>query len=234
MFCQKVEEIWSHAIDLYSNEGVQVVVSHPNWAKVTQVSNASMPMGIAKSDVQIFKDFAEEINPKNIFVIGNAFGWSATLISLLFPSSTIDVIDAEIEHDGPGATKIAKKVFSKLDSKINLHIGFSPQDVPIAMNSKCYDMVFLDGFHEKNQVIKDFDAISSFLSKECIVFFHDVRLLKNCQNYEDGVSSIFDRIQQNGFCTYKLEKNERNESGMWFVTSGIEKKESLEYEIIKS
>jgi predicted O-methyltransferase YrrM len=230
---KEIDEIWEKAIDLYSKQGITVMVTNPDWAKVTSVESVHTPLGIAKTDVKIFKDFCENENPQKIFVIGNAFGWSVTLLSLLFSDATIDVIDAEIEHDGQGASNIARKVFSSLENKnINLHIGFSPQDVPKASTNKPYDLIFIDGEHTKEQVLKDFVAIKDLMANNCTLFFHDVRLLRS--RYQEGVEEIFNILSNENFSLYRLEKNLNNESGMWVATRGISKKENLKYETIKA
>jgi predicted O-methyltransferase YrrM len=228
-----VDVIWDQALELYSKQGVKVKVDNPNWAAVTSIEHIKTPLGIAKTDVQIFKDFAVDQQSHKIFVIGNAFGWSVTLLSLLFSDSVIDVIDAEIEHDGRGASEVARKVFASLESsKVNLYIGFSPQQVPDASVNKPYDLIFIDGEHTKEQVLKDFHAVLDLMSDNCALFFHDVRLLSS--TYQEGVEEIFETLKSKNFDLYKLEKNLKNESGMWVATRGIAKKENLEYEIIKS
>jgi predicted O-methyltransferase YrrM len=230
---ENVDDIWEKAINLYSNQGVQVRVENPEWAAVTSIDCIKTPLGIAKTDVQIFKDFAGDHHPHKIFVIGNAFGWSVTLLSLLFSGSIIDVIDAEIEHDGRGASDVARKVFSSLqNSNINLYIGLSPQQVPNASVNKPYDLIFIDGEHTKDQVLKDFHAVLDLMSDNCALFFHDVRLLGS--TYQEGVEEVFDTLEVKNFDLYKLEKSSRNESGMWVATRGISKKENLKYETIKS
>lgn len=228
-----VDDVWEKAIVLYANQGVQVEVKNPDWAKVTSVEGFKTPLGIAKTDVQIFKDFTQSLQPQKIFVIGNAFGWSVTLLSLLFSNSTIDVIDAEVEHDGQSATRIARKVFSSLENKnVNLHIGFSPQQVPEASKHAPYDLIFIDGEHTRDQVIKDFGAVFDLLSENCALFFHDVRLLQS--TYQEGVEEIFRTLKDKNFELYRLEKTEKNESGMWVATRGINREENLKYEIVNS
>jgi len=225
--------VWEKAVNLYASQGINVKIEQPDWAKVTSVEGFTTPLGIAKTDVEIFRNFAGEKQPQKIFVIGNAFGWSVTLLSLIFPGAAIDVIDAEIEHDGKSATNIAKKVFSSLtQSNINLYIGFSPQQVPEACINNPYDLIFIDGDHNKEQVLKDFNAVYDLLTDTCSLFFHDVRLLKS--GYQEGVEEIFKFLSDKNFDLYRLEKTEKNESGMWVATRRLTKRDDLSYATIKS
>ena len=53
--------------------------------------------GISPIEAYFLETLAESYNPKNIFIVGNAFGWSTIIMALLWPKAKIVAIDSGIE-----------------------------------------------------------------------------------------------------------------------------------------
>ncbi|CAL1141606.1 unnamed protein product [Cladocopium goreaui] len=134
--------------------------------------------GMTNADVEIFEKlrYLPSLPVHRIFEIGNAFGYSTTILAKLWPTAVLDVIDAEVEGNCPrvGST-LSRKILQKIQANVNLHIGFSPQDVPAAMREpRRYELVFIDGLHTLEQLILDFEAVRPYLAERCVVVLHDV------------------------------------------------------------
>lgn len=134
--------------------------------------------GMTNADVEIFEKlrFLPSLRVHRIFEIGNAFGYSTTILAKLWPSAVLDVIDAEVDGNCPrvGST-LSRKILQKMQANVNLHIGFSPHDVPAAMREpRRYELVFIDGLHTLEQLILDFEAVRPYLAERCVVVLHDV------------------------------------------------------------
>jgi len=132
---------------------------------------------ICSSDVELFATISKIMQPKSIFCVGNAFGYSTLIISQLFPQAHLDVIDAETEgKDNRFGSRITREIAKKHKLDINLYSGFSPQDTPKALQRQKYELAFIDGLHSNEQLLKDFRGIHPYLSDECVVVCHDVAL----------------------------------------------------------
>lgn len=134
--------------------------------------------GMTNADVEIFEKLRHlpSLRVHRIFEIGNAFGYSTTILAKLWPSAPLDVIDAEVDGTCPRVgSSLSRKILQKMQADVNLHIGFSPQDVPAAMREpRRYELVFIDGLHTLEQLILDFEAVRPYLAERCVVVLHDV------------------------------------------------------------
>lgn len=212
-------KIWQDALDLYKKIGYTIAPTNIFGGSipidVVHIANAVCggPYGISISDVKLFYKFTRNKNIKSIFIIGNAFGWSAVLLALMFPDTVIDIIDAECEGEqGPLCTSIAKKAFEQLSNNINLHIGWSPGDISKATTQQEYDLIFIDGRHDEQQVTDDYRALEPYHSKNCLIFFHDVGLA----SLQNSVTKISDeKVNDNTYQMHKLETSIDNVTGMW-------------------
>jgi hypothetical protein len=104
--------------------------------------------GFTVTDAFVFTAISRVISPERILVIGNSFGLSTFVLAELFPSASIDAIDAEIEntetHLGSNMTwKLSQDYFPN----VNLTIGFSPDDLPKVANGKKYNLIFVDAIN---------------------------------------------------------------------------------------
>jgi hypothetical protein len=141
--------------------------------------------GFTILDAFVFMAIERIIKPKNIFIIGNAFGLSTIFLAELFPDAEIDVIDAEIEGL---ETKIGSDLTEEVNKKdfgnIKLTKGFSPQDLPQAMRAKRYNLIFIDGLHTNEQILLDFYGILPYCDEKCILYLHDVAFAKMFESWE--------------------------------------------------
>jgi|GEM_PF-4821701 len=179
--------------------------------------------GFHESDIKLFLRISQLLPVRSIFIIGNAFGYSAFCLAEIFQKAFIDVIDAEIEgEDNQKGSEITRIIAQTYYPKVELTIGFSPQDTPKAVRPVIineiggYDLVFIDGMHTNEQIVKDFDGILPFLSPRCVVAIHDVGLYQMYQ----GFKLISEKARKNGFDAF-ISSVEWTRFGTGLVGRGI-------------
>jgi len=201
--------IYEDIVELYKGENYSIKTS--GWGPYHIIDGLSTGGGVTQLEVDYFNQYADEFPNPKIFIVGNAFGFSTFMFSKIFKNASIDVIDAEIEgSENKLGSEITRNIASKNNLDINLTIGFSPDDTPRARRYERYDIVFIDGLHSNEQLIKDFDGIKNHLNQEkFICFMHDIRLFSmqrafdhiidsNKGMYDDYIVSLPDIISQSG------------------------------------
>lgn len=201
-------------LQLYEQEGFQV---HTGWnsyhlrnwrdAQFTYLKKDGKPLntgggGLSWQEIPCMELIAKCIAPENILIIGNSFGWSTLLCSLLWPEANVVAMDCGFLPPQDGAQKLLGKILSSIrndkecysadpffgieltnliSSKHQLKskavISTSPQDIELVVSKFCNaepDFVFIDGYHIPAQVLFDFNGSRQWASKKCVYLFHDV------------------------------------------------------------
>lgn len=167
-------------IKAYSELGYKVHVGNNMSfsAKILDDNNKSLDAGggMCVEDIAFWMFLSTIWNPKSMYIIGNALGYSALNMAAIFTDCAIDVIDAEIEgsQNQVGST-ITRSIANKYFHNLELFIGFSPQDLSSCRRNQqqTYDCCIVDGLHHPVQLKKDFRGIKSYLSSSSLVYFHD-------------------------------------------------------------
>lgn len=138
--------------------------------------------GISLQEVYFFEQLFASWSPRTILIVGNGFGWSSLLLSLLNPQAQVVVLDAAVELDSPqhpyiDGIALTNKIAAR--EKLNLRVikGFSPQAVPSVVEERLngsVDFAFIDGLHTEAQQALDFEAIFPYAAQETVFVFHDV------------------------------------------------------------
>ncbi len=166
----------------YEEEGYSIHVGnsfcYPS-ALVEKGRLVSVGGGMCVQDLAFALFLSSLIKPKSIYMIGNAFGYSALNYAAIFEGALIDVIDAEVEGDENAlGSQITKNISAKYFPHLTLFKGFSPQDIGTCRSSPSqkYDMAIIDGYHHPDQAEIDFIGMLPHLNKEAIVYYHDAGL----------------------------------------------------------
>jgi len=141
--------------------------------------------GISLQEIYFFECLFRSFKPENIFIIGNAFGWSTVLMALLNPNGQVVALDAGIEGDF--GIRLTNKIAEEEKLNIKVVKGFSPNNVSktVAENfSTGIDFAFIDGLHTNVQQKLDFNAVFNLCHKNCIYVFHDVVNWKMMQSFQ--------------------------------------------------
>lgn len=152
--------------------------------------------GMLATDALFFSILGHYFTPNSIFIVGNAFGYSAFVLSHLFPDAIVDVIDAEIEgRDNKAGSKLTHEIANKHYPNVQLTIGFSPMDLNKAMRCPKYDLFFIDGLHTNDQLWKDWVGCEQRSSDSCVFYLHDVEFFK----MNDAYNKILSNYQWMGY-----------------------------------
>jgi len=130
--------------------------------------------GIGLKELYFFECLFSEWQPKNIFCIGNAFGWSTVSLALLNRNSDLICIDAGQEGDyNMEGIDITNKILHNYNQNARVVFGHSPEDVS-KYAQRGIDFVFIDGLHTNEQQLIDWQAIFPHCHVGTVYIFHDV------------------------------------------------------------
>lgn len=169
--------------------------------------------GIALQEIMFLEYLSTVYTPRNILVIGNAFGWSTLALSLLWPASKLIAIDNCSE--GLAADFINQTNETARQHGLNAEavVGSSPNDVASIVNQHLgsqVDLVFIDGLHTNEQQMKDYNAVKQFC-KSGIILFHDVISWKMKDSFQEiandwnGSALLLHRTPSGIGCLYSEE-----------------------------
>lgn len=177
--------------DIYQRRGYEIRSNlHPGHFRCISYRNLPLSVlyfngrrisaggGIAFTEMLFFEMLCRELQPKNILIIGNAFGLSTVLLALLNPSARVVAIDAGIEGaDNDAGNALTERIAAEETLNIRIVRWFSPDAVPGAVHehlNDTVDMVFIDGLHTNAQQTADFEAAWKHGGSKCTYVFHDV------------------------------------------------------------
>lgn len=145
------------------------------------------PISIGEDECGVFGALVHRFAPKQCFIVGNAFGFSAAYIALAMRDSGAEhviAMDAETEGDGPENADVARGLAKSLNvDLLKIKKGFSPQDTVGAVEAAAYDLVFLDGNHKSPYVRNDLHGVLPYIHDDTVIVFHDFFL----EGVRDGV-----------------------------------------------
>ena len=193
--------VYLKLIEMYNNYGYRIrtglnphQVNHP-LAPFTAVYKDDEILttggGISLQEVYFLECLFSDYQPKNIFCIGNAFGWSSIAISLLNPNANVVCIDAGIEgKDNNAGIELTNRMANNEGLNLTVIKGFSPDDVDHVVKDcldDTLDFVFIDGMHTNEQLLKDYNAITKHIHPDSIILFHDVLMFEMEKSFDEIV-----------------------------------------------
>ena len=115
--------------------------------------------GLAILELIFVDSIVSIIKPKNIFVIGNAFGWTTLALGLMCPTSRIVAIDICSRPEEEYGIKETNRMGQQVVAEVRAIKAKSPENVArvIAKNFEGgIDLVLIDGGHTPQQQTDDF------------------------------------------------------------------------------
>lgn len=213
---------------IYESDGFEV---HTGWnshhvgdwrdAPATHLKKGGRPLstgggGLCWQEIPCVELISFCVPSERVLVIGNSFGWSTLLMSLLWPSARVVAMDIGVQPPADAAQRLLETILQRLrggDPPLNpgptygidltndlaqrhhlqakAVLSASPQDVAWVVDRHLGappDFVFLDGYHIPPQVVLDFDACYKVGGQNCVYLFHDV--------INWGLRGAFDTCQQ--------------------------------------
>jgi predicted O-methyltransferase YrrM len=186
---------------MYRAEGIDICTglgSHEfddlPWAPFTRFikdgHSVTGGLGIAMQEIYLLEHIFSAYQPRNVLIIGNSQGWSTLATSLLLPDSRVVAIDAGFDENSLQGLEQTNRMAALAGlKKLRAVKGISPRDVPAIVDAELggrVDFAFIDGGHNNEQVVLDFQAVSPKAAKDAIYLFHDVRLFY----LYDGIARI--------------------------------------------
>jgi predicted O-methyltransferase YrrM len=174
-------------VDLYGRHGFEILTGMQakfvggkltdSTYIVKDMSTLTGHLGISLVEIYFLETLFFDYQPKNIFVVGNSFGWSSFALALLNRNSKVVAIEI-------GAEPFTKEWIGRTndmarDAGLSLNVvqGSSPEDTDKVVRDHLdgrIDFAFVDGIHTSEAIKSDFASIHPLLSDEGVVLFHDV------------------------------------------------------------
>lgn len=133
--------------------------------------------GLHMSEIYLLECLAYVFDPRRIFIIGNAYGWSTLAMALAFPDARVVAIDSGQSPGSVAGIDWTNKVAHSEGLNAKAVFGSSPVDVARIADDHLGggpDLVLIDGEHTEHQQAVDFDACKRVAAPECVYLFHDV------------------------------------------------------------
>jgi predicted O-methyltransferase YrrM len=178
-------------VDLYGRHGFEILTGMQakfvngkltdSTYIVKNMSTLTGHLGISLVEIYFLETLFFDYQPKNIFVVGNSFGWSSFALALLNPNSKVIAIEIGAEpftKEWIGRTNTMAKAAG---IAVKVVQGSSPEDTAAIVRDHLggrIDFAFVDGIHTSEAMKADFAAIDPLLSEDGIVLFHDVVAFK--------------------------------------------------------
>ena len=140
----------------------------------------SVGAGLAPQEIHFLECLFEGgFRPKNILIIGNAFGWSTNALALLSPDATVVAMDAGSEgKETRVGADLTRTIAAVDDLNVRVVEALSPRDVARVVAAEFgdgrVDFVLIDGLHTNEQLLRDFEAVAPHASADCVFVLHDV------------------------------------------------------------
>jgi predicted O-methyltransferase YrrM len=135
------------------------------------------PISIGEDECELFAKLIVALRPENCFIVGNAFGFSSAFIAMVMQDNggrSVITLDAQTEGYGERNARVARALTERLSLKILKNKkGFSPRDVPAAVEDAAYDLIFLDGNHDHPQVTYDLLGAVPYAHEKSVIVLHD-------------------------------------------------------------
>ena len=176
----QIKLIFSELYNRYKKLGLEIYGCYSPYLKVKKPSNYVVKQkqlmctsgGITNDEMFIMYPILLTLKPKNILIIGNAYGLSTLFISLSLKNSKV----VALEKYRTNGISYTKKLLKGMKNKYVIK-GSTPEDLEKIINkyfNNKLDMVFVDAVHTNDYQTKEFLIYEKYLSKYSVVFFHDV------------------------------------------------------------
>lgn len=150
--------------------------------------------GMAISEIALLEEFCHVIRPKSIFIIGNAFGWSALALALINPDACVISMDGCFDLAGEFGLDLTNKLagIHGMDN-VSAIKGVSPVDVGRIISEYIgadgVDLFLIDGEHTNDAQRRDFEACYAASKASSVFLFHDVINYGMVSGFKDIVAS---------------------------------------------
>jgi SAM-dependent methyltransferase len=111
-----------------------------------------IPYGCGPHNIKAFREILEIVKPESILEIGMNVGYSTAMWLELCPKSKIVSIEISEKAETMAAAKI---LYERYNNRFHCIIGDSSKIRPDELDSRKYDLIFIDGGHLEENVTAD-------------------------------------------------------------------------------
>lgn len=152
--------------------------------------NQTYHLGITMREIQFLESLSSLTDFKNIYIIGNSFGFSTLALALMNPQAKVVAIEIGMEPFTDGWISRTNEIAKAEGLDITVVKGSSPQNNAEIIQREFdgpVDFFFVDGLHTNEAVEQDFKSLRPFAHNRTIFGFHDVLAFKMVQGLAAAV-----------------------------------------------
>jgi predicted O-methyltransferase YrrM len=167
---------------LYSNHNSITITDYGKGSSVfksneRKVSDIAKIAGISKKRAKLLLRIVEYFNPKNILEIGTSVGLGTSVLSIGNSEAKIVTLEGCVN-----TAKVAKELFKTNHlNNIQLVIGNFNETLSDVLNNKPYDLIYLDGNHQKEATLQYFNQCLETAHNNSIFIFDDINWSQEMQ-----------------------------------------------------
>lgn len=187
-----------YRMKLYANDTKILVKDYGAGSRVTKnnnrkISRIAKTAGITKKRALLLYRLTNYFQPSSILELGTSLGLATSALSLGNPNSKIITIEG-----CPKTALITKKHFETFNLKnIDLRINNFKDEIESFKNNR-FDLIYIDGHHQKNATLNYFNTLLKFISNNSIIIFDDI-------NWSSGMSEAWKQIKNNPKVTITVD-----------------------------
>lgn len=193
--------------DLFSK--FETLREHPGYSQVKDVHlcDPEFPTAVTctPSEAELLFTLVDKLRPRNPLEIGSYIGWSTAHIASALEDVRLQCVEPFFMTDEFLTQTINKQVLERfrqnmlrcsLLEKIDLITKPSPQCLAAKAPDDGWDFLFLDGWHNHGQPLRDIEGVLPYLSPQAVVALHDA--------WVPDVRDAMLRLMCDGFSVYSL------------------------------
>lgn len=148
--------------------------------------------GLSLHEIMILEQVCALLDPRRIYIIGNAWGWSTVALALMAPRARIVAADPGEEV----GAQLTERIATEENLDVTVLRGPSPEVTSQALRTvggDAFDLVLIDGEHQNAAMIADFEGVLAHLDPRALVICHDV-IQHNLVNGIQGLRTRHDAL----------------------------------------
>lgn len=159
----------------YQNQHIIEINDYGKGSKVfktnkRKIADIAKIAGMNKKKSTLLLNIIEYFNPKNILEIGTSVGLGSATLSI--GNSNAKIISLE---GCPNTANAAQKLFNIHNlTNIELIIGNFNDTLTQSINNNQFDLIYIDGNHQKEPTLQYFNTCISNTHNESLIIFDDI------------------------------------------------------------
>ena len=149
--------------------------------------------GISTKRARLLIRFVQYFKPQNILEIGTSLGLSTYCLYLGNPKAVITTLEGCEE-----TSKVARTQLKKFNFYPTLITGNFKEILPTALQNRQFDLIYIDGNHQKEATISYFEQCLNSIHNDSIIIFDDI-------HWSTGMKEAWEIIRKNKKVTVSID-----------------------------